>query len=134
MHISCAGNQNELTSHRLSDSSQESQSQAYSHLSSISSQPSSVELRRLASFMETATHDDEEPEQRNQLEADVSADGISLPSSGSSFVLADIPKTADEKDDGSEASKSLKAESELIDQWAAPFDSSLPADRYCKKF
>lgn len=52
--------------------------------------------------------------------------------SSSNVILAEINEVADQDSEGPLGSGSLKAESELLDPWESPFESSLPVMR-CRK-
>ena len=135
----------ELCSHKLSDSESECQSNIWnSQLSPISSQPSLVELQRpQPSFAElqrppsdlTAASlgslDGNCQEQGQAGSKDASTISPGAPASIGSTAWAEITEMADQDDEGSHGTGSLKAESELLDPWDAPFESSSPVSRCC---
>ena len=124
----------ELLSHRLSDSESEHPSDTWiSQLSPISSQPSLAELHSSPSDLIAASLDSPDGSCQDQDHAcSPNASTISPAASASSgsAVWADINhQTTGHDSEGSHDTGSLKAESELLDPWDAPFDSSLPVSR-----
>lgn len=123
----------ELLSHRLSDSESDPQSDTWnSQLSPISSQPSLAELHRSPSDLIAASLDSPNGsclDQDHACSPNASNIGPTASASSGSAVWADINNTADQDSEGSHDTGSLKAESELLDPWDAPFDSSLPVSR-----
>ena len=125
----------ELCSHRLSDSASEWQSSVWnSQLSPISSQPSLAELQRPLSDLTAASLDSPDGHCQNQgCACSPSASTISPGASASigSAACAETTEMADQDNEGSHGTGSLKAESELLEPWSAPFGSSLPVSRCC---
>ncbi|KAL3130504.1 hypothetical protein ABBQ38_008321 [Trebouxia sp. C0009 RCD-2024] len=119
------GGKAELLSHRLSDS--DSECRAYdrsSQLSSISSQPSSAELQRPCTVFTAASPDS--PDGSYQLDSPYASTTGPALSSSSSISPAEVNERAEQADEGSQGTGGLKAESELLDPWDVPFESSLP--------
>lgn len=121
----------ELCSHRLSDSESECQSNVWnSQLSPISSQPSLAELQRPLSDLIAASLDSPDGNCQDQAcSPDASTISLAAPASIGSAAWAEVRELADQDHEGSHGTGSLKAESELLDPWDAPFDSSLPVSR-----
>ena len=140
------GDKAELLSHRLSDSDSESHSRNWmSQLSPISSQPSLAELRRSPTVLTAASLNSPDGSygsrpclaiqnsyQDRLCSQEASTIGPGASFSSSNVILAEINEVADQDSEGSLGSGSLKAESELLDPWESPFESSLPIMR-CRK-
>ena len=139
MHMDSDGLQSRLTgdkvlcSHRLSDSESDCQSSVWnSELSPISSQQSLAELQRPPSDLTAASLDSPFGNCQHQHQAcspDASNTTPAAPASTGSAAWAEVSELADQDNEGSNGTGSLKADSELLDPWDAPFDSSLPVSR-----
>ena len=123
----------ELCSHRLSDSESECQSNVWNtQLSPISSQPSLTQLQRPPSDLTAASLDSPDFNCQDQDQAyspHASYTSPAASASTGSAAWAEVSEQVDEDHEGSHGTGSLKAESELLDPWDAPFDSSLPVSR-----
>ena len=120
----------ELLSHRLSDSDSECPAAMWSsQLSPISSQPSLAELQRSCTALRAASLDSPagsyQPDSPDTCTTGPGSANIS------SISPAEVNEMAEQADEGSQGTGSLKAESELLDPWDAPFESSLPISRCC---
>lgn len=122
-----------LCSHRLPDSESECQSNVWnSQLSPISSQPSLAELQRPPSDLAAASLGSPDSNCQDQHQArswETSITSVAASASIGSAAWAEVSELAEQINEGSHGTGSLKAESELLDPWDAPFDSSLPVSR-----
>lgn len=126
----------ELLSHKLSDSDSEGQGDLWnSQLSPISSQPSLPELQTSCTVLTAASLDSPvgsyQPDRPGSPDASTIGPGSS---DSSSAVPAEVNEMADHADEGSQGTSSLKAESELLDPWDVPFETSLPVSRCCQHY
>ena len=133
VHVSVTSDKAELLSHRLSDSESESQSDALNpQLSSISSQSSLAELKKSSHSSRAESYDSPGICIQNFCcSPDASTIGPAASSCSSSLDNAETPQIAQQISEGSEGAGSLKADSELLDPWDAPFAASLPSQRCC---